>query len=332
MLILDSSSFFKHTNPRSILASAPKISHWQLRDLMREYNGIIYFTHATRVFSYNLRTTEKFLLLSVSFFPTCLDVNHGYVVTGGQRGELNIYHLSSQQSVYTGRITQSVVNSLQLVYYQNSDVMLTVSTNDSYISMYMLPSMERLPNISFNDPVNHTSVSPNGKLLATVGDHNLTYLYGNNNGRWTKIHAYNCFTDAGMTTDWNWQSLMWASASQDGTAVVNDVRYSGVLKKVSAYRHPENPDGVSSSFRSCKFSKCGTTDLLAFSQHRSYVMVCDARNFADTNVLNFGRGVELAGLCFVDHDRFLMYATEDEIGAMAINLPARLRSCDLDYL
>ncbi|KAL0238081.1 hypothetical protein GEMRC1_012554 [Eukaryota sp. GEM-RC1] len=323
---------FKPASTCSILDHGPTINHSQLRDLVREHAGIVYTLCRDCVFSYNLRTKRKLRLPSLSFHPLCLDVNHGYVVTGGQRGELNIYHLSSQQSVYTGRIAEDTVNSLQLVYYQNSNVMLTVSTNDSYISMYTLPSMEQLPDLSFNAPVNHTSVSPNGKLLATVGDHNLTYLYGNNNGRWTKIHAYNCFTDAGFTTDWNWQSLMWASASQDGTAVVNDVRYSGVLKKLSAYRHPENPDGVSSCFRSCKFSKCGTTDLLAFSQHRSYVMVCDARNFADTNVLNVGRGVDLAGLCFVDHDRFLFYATEDEIGTAAINKASRLRRCDLDFL
>ncbi|KAL0219122.1 hypothetical protein P9112_004775 [Eukaryota sp. TZLM1-RC] len=299
---------------------------------MREHQGKLYFPHSTRLQSVDTVTGDRSTITSVSFFPTCIDVQHGFVALGGQRGELYVYNLTTSNTIYAGRICSSVVNALQICYINNT-LTLVCSSNDSHISMFSIPTMSLVTTIGFPFPVNHTTVSPSGNMLVTVGDHNQVNLYSNSGGRWSKVYGTNAFTDAGMSTDWNSSGFLYAAASQDGTAVLSDVRNLNQYTKIKSFRPYGVADSILGSFRSVKFSKHGVVDLLVLAQHRSYVIANDTRSFHEGAVLEVGNGgVELAGVCFGQFDRNLYIATEDDINKIGIDVPSRLRSAEFECL
>ena len=54
---------------------------------------------------------------------------------------------------------------------------LYVSNNDRQVRVFDMPSMRQVDTICCPAPVNYSSLSPNGDLLACVGDSEETHLY-----------------------------------------------------------------------------------------------------------------------------------------------------------
>merc|ERR1711916_283351 len=88
---------------------------------------------------------------------------------------------------------------------------------------------------------------------------------------------------------WNSSGMCFASASQDGSVCVWDLRSTKVLAKLQTQDK--------NACRVVKFSS-GLTDLMAFSEHHSRFHIVDARTFAYEQVVSAAPERDISGLCF----------------------------------
>ncbi|KAJ2116495.1 hypothetical protein GGF48_004821, partial [Coemansia sp. RSA 921] len=75
--------------------------------------------------------------------------------------------------------------------------------------------------------------------------------------------------DASFSCDWSQSSELFAVGSQDGYVTVWDVRSQQKMVQLETYQHGRSRGAC----RNVKFSPSGSVDLLAFSEHTSYVNI-----------------------------------------------------------
>lgn len=140
-----------------------------------------------------------------------------------------------------------------------------------------LPGLSRTQTVQFPTCINHSSFSPDGKLVVSVGDTPEVFLYSVHpiTGDLQKITSYTAASDAAFSTSWSPDSLQFAVASQDGNVSVWDVRSS---EKVANLQTLQISDlyGAGAA-RVVKWSPCGR--ILAFSEQQNYVHLVDTTTF-----------------------------------------------------
>lgn len=288
---------------------------------------------------------------------------------GGQDAELHIslhssssssstsssspHHRSSRphwqyQTQLQGSINNSVMlTSLSLTKASISSVepRVAVSNNDCSVKFFEVnvrspdasPASSRLKDLGvlrIDVPVNHSSVSPDGRTLLSVGDSPQVYLHhisGSSRLTFESIAKYSLvpytpsiFTHqyyspqypspplpASFSTTYSANGMKFAVASQEGVAVVWDVRSSKPLKIFETDRtrgRERGATGEASGFiygedlwdwsrggsrapgwgiRSIKFSPEGSDgkEVLVFTEHTSLLHVIDARTFETEQIV-----------------------------------------------
>ncbi|MCO5585165.1 hypothetical protein L7F22_039097 [Adiantum nelumboides] len=140
-----------------------------------------------------------------------------------------------------------------------------------------LPGLSRTQIIAFPTCINHSSFSPNGRHVVSVGDTPEVFLFSVDpiSSELSKIATYTASSDASFSTTWSPDSMQFAVASQDGIVSVWDVRSS---KKIASLRTTQFSDlyGAGAA-RVVKWSPRG--DFLAFSEQQNYVHIVDTISF-----------------------------------------------------
>lgn len=253
------------------------IQHWQLRDLVSclKNENDVYCVNQYSVLQYNTQTLQSTSVLKyLTYSPTSMCLNHGYLAVGGQRAQLTVRHLSTNWSVYTS-VGGSINNAISIYKSTNGDKRLLVSNNDETIKVYSLPDFQKLKTLEFPTAVNHTAISPDGKSMVAVGDTNQIFLYDLKNDEFLLKKVLYGSDDAGFSCSWNKTSDKFAVASQDGYVNVWDVRSS---KKLASLYTKQSSSSLGAA-RCVKFSPSGSLDLLIYSEHVSYFNIVDARTF-----------------------------------------------------
>ncbi|GAA6014246.1 hypothetical protein JCM11491_005013 [Sporobolomyces phaffii] len=154
-------------------------------------------------------------------------------------------------------------------------------------------------------PINHCSVSPDGRHLVAVGDTDEVFLFDVKLGTGEYVlretlrggpgGPAGARRDASFSTDWDADSQTFVVGSQDGFVSVYDQRHlapsASASSAASASSHPGDHSvatltttqrGPAGAVRKVKFSPRGRAHLdgglLAFTEHRGKVHVVDARN------------------------------------------------------
>ncbi|UZJ54355.1 hypothetical protein CBS101457_003675 [Exobasidium rhododendri] len=143
-----------------------------------------------------------------------------------------------------------------------------------------LPGLSRLQTVEFPTCINHSSFSPDGRHLVSVGDTPEVFLYSVNpvSGDLTKIATYTASSDASFSTSWSPDGMRFAVASQDGYVSVWDVRSAC---KIATLQTSQSADSRGSgAARVVKWSPRG--NLLAFSEHTNYIHVVETINFTSS--------------------------------------------------
>lgn len=123
--------------------------------------------------------------------------------------------------------------------------------------------------IMLDTPANHTSCSPDNRLLCVVGDDNHVQLFEiGRSGGYTLITTFLGSTDASFSSDWK-NADVFAVGSQDGSCNVYDVRnLPSASSEAASPRHVASlqatQTGPSGAVRKVQFSS--SSDLLAFSE------------------------------------------------------------------
>lgn len=156
------------------------------------------------------------------------------------------------------------------------------------------PEMEKVDRITLNTPVNHASVSSDGRSMVAVGDTNEVFVFAVSStghvtltdtieGMFTwsanlleqswKNATFTAADDASFSTSWSRSGDGFAIASQDGSVTIFDRRYLEPVKRFHSYQR-----GPSGAARVVKYSQ-GPNELLAFTEQKNYIHVIDARTY-----------------------------------------------------
>ncbi|KAJ2023811.1 hypothetical protein GGI06_001262, partial [Coemansia sp. S85] len=251
------------------------------------------------------------ILGELEFDPVSMAVGGDYIVVGGQRAELAVARLSDPSSSTVvvrsgGSINNFValdrqpsaamprrrfrdsaafvedgVTNLSIMDSQNTPRLL-VCNNDHTVRLMSLPGLDLLTELKFPTAVNYAAISPDGTKMCVVGDSNLVFLFNKRGDSFEKIATLTASEDASFSCDFSQSSELFAVGSQDGYVTVWDIRsHQQRLVQLETFQHGRSRGAC----RNVKFSPSGSVDLLAFSEHSSFVNIVDTRCFEKRQIL-----------------------------------------------
>ncbi|CAK0785795.1 hypothetical protein CVIRNUC_009006 [Coccomyxa viridis] len=289
--------------PKYVLDQANTVQHWQLRDLIHapDDEDSLFYVHGSKTRRLHTRTNEVETMQSYGIAPTAMTADHGYIAAGAQRGMLMVASTVDGSYVFCGEVGGSVVNALHFGRDPRGKLRLFVSNNDRQLRIFDMPSMRPVEAICCPAPINYAALSPEGDLLACVGDSGETHLFRAAPSGFVEYGSFTEAQDAGMTCAWNPSGTCLASGSQDGTVTIWDPR---AHRRVAKLGRRDGEPGLSAC-RCVKFGN-GPADLLAFNEHCSYTHIVDARDFQQEQVIDvdasigalLGEPCALSGLAF----------------------------------
>ncbi|OBZ88307.1 Uncharacterized protein C4G3.03 [Choanephora cucurbitarum] len=158
------------------------IHHWQLRDVLipndEQHKHELIVPTGQDIFRYNYKTGQKsYFLKDIGYPPTCMASGYGYWAAGGQKGDLTLKDTTSDYQVSITTAPGFTINNGLCFSQLNGEVRLLVSNNDASIRIYSVPDLDLIDTLDFRTAVNHTSVSPDGRKMITVGDDNRVQLF-----------------------------------------------------------------------------------------------------------------------------------------------------------
>ncbi|GLB40695.1 putative WD40 repeats [Lyophyllum shimeji] len=351
-------SLLTSTTPTAVVPASVLIGHIQLRDLIicpRE-RGVVNYVQHHSIVEHNLNVPDSAPrpLAKLSFIPNTLcalpieGTDDTLLAAGGQEAEIHLsYHspLSARhrQSAavwhtdfrLTGSINNSVLlTSMSLTRSNESSVepRIGISNNDCTVKFYNVPirgqtkrSIDEVGSLRLNVPVNHSSISPDGRTLLSVGDSAKVYLHRMTGGARitfspiatlklpppSSSYSPSSLT-ASFSTAFSSDGSKFAVASQEGLVAVWDVRSSKPMKvfqtdqsRISSGSGSGNGNGGASgwlveeafdwapgsfrapgwSVRNVKFGGEGDKEIMTFTEHTSLLHVVDARTFETEEIV-----------------------------------------------
>eukprot|EP00877_Chromochloris_zofingiensis_P008603 jgi/Chrzof1/3997/Cz13g16160.t1 len=301
-------SFVRRTQSYDFQTS---IHHWQLRDLVSaaENEDEFYCVRGKQIFLYNAKTSQAKVMMNLSYMPHSMTCRLGYLAAGGPNSQLEVRNLRTNYMCFKGPVGGTVNNALHVGKHTNGEMRLFVCNNDDTIKVFSLPSMTNVCTIRCLVPINYAALSPNGKHLVCVGDCQHTLLYEATPSGYTLQATFTEASDVGMCCAWSHYGNVFASAHQDGSVPVWDLR-TGML--VAKYR-------CNRAARNVKFAK-GPIDLLAVAEHQECVHLLDARKWEAVDDIKMQQmrpfrstddGLHISGMSFTPSSRRLWVAMAD---------------------
>ncbi|KAI5190764.1 hypothetical protein NECID01_1131 [Nematocida sp. AWRm77] len=296
------------------------IHHWQLRDMITTSTnpGEIIYAHSNTInlLNTNMQKTHT-IVKNLVFNPTSICYGHGMVAVGGQRSQLVIKNLFSgaEKRICTGG---SINNGVE-IFDHFGDIRVLVCNNDETIKEYSLSNMKRQSVLIHKAPVNSCSISPDKKLLATVGDNNEVSLFSVEQERYKPIRTMKATNDASFKVSWSPSSTYLAASTQDGYVCVYDIR--NTEQKVATIPSIQSPL-VKGACRNVKFCPHISLDLLAFTEHVSHFTIVDIRDFSKKQSIALSSADtdrHISGMAFSPDGHSLYIGTEMLIFEFEIN-------------
>ncbi|KAJ4969018.1 hypothetical protein NE237_015719 [Protea cynaroides] len=223
----------------------PTILHFQLRNLvwatskhdvylMSNYSVIHWSSLSCNLsevlnFSGHVAPTEKHQGSLLEGFTqtqiSTLAVKDNFLVAGGFQGELTCKRLDQRGISFCTRTTyddNAITNAVEIYDSLSGIVHFMASNNDCGIREFDMEKFQLLNHFRFPWPVNHTSVSPDRKLLTVVGDNLDALLVDSQNGK--TVATLNGHLDYTFASAWHPDGLTFATGNQDKTCRVWDLR------------------------------------------------------------------------------------------------------------
>ncbi|CAN6450551.1 unnamed protein product [Victoria cruziana] len=123
-----------------------------------------------------------------------LAVKDKLLVAGGFQGELICKYLDRPGVSFCTRTTyddNAITNALEIYNSPSGALTFMASNNDCGIREFDMERFQLTKNFRFSWPVNHTSLSPDGKLLVVVGDNPDGLLVDSQSGKVCVFVVYN---------------------------------------------------------------------------------------------------------------------------------------------
>ncbi|NP_001288405.1 uncharacterized WD repeat-containing protein C2A9.03-like [Zea mays] len=208
---------------------------------------------------------EGFLHTQIS----TMAVKDNLLVAGGFQGELICKHLDREGISFCCRTTyddNAITNALEIFNTSSGALHFIASNNDCGVREYDMERYQLFKHFRFDWPVNHTSLSPDGKLVIIVGDDTDALLIDSNSGK--TIHSMKGHLDFSFASAWSPDGLTFATGNQDKTCRIWDAR--NLTESVHVLR------GNVGAIRSIRFTPDG--HFLSMAEAADFVHIFDIKS------------------------------------------------------
>ncbi|XP_043702461.1 uncharacterized WD repeat-containing protein C2A9.03-like [Telopea speciosissima] len=198
-----------------------------------------------------------------------LAVKDKLVVAGGFQGELICKYLDRPGVSFCSRTTyddNAITNAVEIYDSSSGSIHFMASNNDCGVRDFDLEKFQLSKHFRFPWPVNHTSLSPDGKLLVIVGDNPDGMLVDSQTGK--TVMPLCGHLDFSFASAWHPDGHTFATGNQDKTCRIWDAR--NLSKSVAVLK------GKLGAIRSIRFSSDG--QFMAMAEPADFVHVFDVKN------------------------------------------------------
>ncbi|KAL2339887.1 hypothetical protein Fmac_007827 [Flemingia macrophylla] len=196
-----------------------------------------------------------------------MTVKENLMVAGGFQGELICKNLKHPGVLFCGKITtddNAITNAVDVFRNPAGSLRVITANNDSQVRVYDAENFASLGCFKYDWSVNNTSVSPDGKLLAVLGDSTECLIADANTGKITgnlKGHLDYSFSSA-----WHPDGRILATGNQDTTCRLWDIR--NLSQSMAVLK------GRMGAIRALRFTSDG--QFLAMAEPADFVHVFDS--------------------------------------------------------
>ncbi|WCJ27515.1 Transducin/WD40 repeat-like superfamily protein [Euphorbia peplus] len=242
-----------------------------------------------------------------------LAVKDNFLVAGGFQGELTCKRLDKKGISFCTRTTHddnAITNAIDIYEGLRGGMRFIASNNDCGIRDYDMERFQLLSHFRFAWPVNHTSLSPDRKLIAVVGDHKDGLLIDAQNGKTTGIVKGHL--DFSFASAWHPDGYVFATGNQDKTCRVWDIR--NLSSSVATLK------GNLGAVRSIRFSSDGRFMVVAEPADFVHVYSTEADYKTRQEIDFFG---EISGVALSPDDESLYIGIWDRTYASLLQFNRR---------
>ncbi|XP_012478426.1 uncharacterized WD repeat-containing protein C2A9.03 isoform X1 [Gossypium raimondii] len=185
-----------------------------------------------------------------------LAVKDNFMVAGGFQGELTFKLLDRKGVTFCTRTTyddNAITNAIEIYDSLRGGINFLASNNDCSVREYDTERFQLLNHFQFPWPVNHTSVSPDQRLITVVGDDLDGLLVDSQNGK--TVATVVGHRDYSFASAWHPDGRIFATGNQDKTCRVWDIR--NLSMPVATFK------GNLGAIRSIHFSSDGQSMVVA---------------------------------------------------------------------
>ncbi|KAA8527301.1 hypothetical protein F0562_034602 [Nyssa sinensis] len=318
----------------------PTILHFQLRNLvwatskhdvylMSNYS-VMHWSSLSRNltevlnFSGHIAPTEKHTGSLLEGFTqtqiSTLAVRDNFLVAGGFQGELTCKRLDRKGVSFCTRTTyedNAITNAIEIYDSPSGEIHFMASNNDGGVREYDMERFQLLNHFRFPWPVNHTSVSPDRKLITVVGDHLDGWLVDSRSGK--TVASTVGHLDYSFASAWHPDGCTFATGNQDKTCRVWDLR--NLSSSIAILK------GNMGAVRSIRYSSDGQFMVVAEPVDFVHVYSTKADYKKRQEIDFFG---EISGVCLSPDDESLYIGVWDQIYASLLQYNKRHRYNYLD--
>ncbi|KAG9451552.1 hypothetical protein H6P81_011517 [Aristolochia fimbriata] len=221
------------------------IVHFQLRNLLwatSKHDVYMMQNYSLMHWSSVLRRGKEVLNVAGAVMPTqkpwgstvqplsrvqvsTMSVKDDLMAAGGFQGELVCKHLNRPGVTFSTKITteeNAITNAVDIYSSSNGSTRLMTANNDSQVRVFDIEKFGVVNHFTFPWSVNNTSVSPDGKLLAVLGDSADCLLAEAQSGK--TVGTLKGHLDYSFASAWHPDGRILATGNQDTTCRLWDVR------------------------------------------------------------------------------------------------------------
>ncbi|XP_010261260.1 PREDICTED: uncharacterized WD repeat-containing protein C2A9.03-like isoform X1 [Nelumbo nucifera] len=249
-------------------------------------------------------------------------VKDNLLVAGGLRGELICKYLNRPGVAFCTKLTSddsAITNAVDIYRSCNGLTRLMTANNDAQVRVFDTESFACLNLFSFSWSVNNTSVSPDGKLFAVLGDSADCLIADTQSGK--VVGNLKGHLDYSFTSAWHPDGMILATGNQDTTCRLWDVR--NLSKSLAVL------EGRMGAIRTVKFTSDGR--FMSMAEPADFVHIYDARSgYCKAQEIDlFG---EIAGMSFSPDTEALLVGVADRTYGSLLEFNRRRCNAYLDSI
>ncbi|XP_047328052.1 uncharacterized WD repeat-containing protein C2A9.03 isoform X2 [Impatiens glandulifera] len=300
------------------------IVHFQLRNLVAatsKHDVYLMQSFSVKHWSALLKTGKEVLNAAKPIVPylssnTCLShrlprvqistmaVKDNLLVAGGFKGELVCKYLDQSRVAFSTKLSPSdddaITNNVEISLSSSKEQRVITANNDAKVRVFDTSNFTCLNCFTYPWSVNNTSISPDGKMLAVLGDNSDCLISDSETGK--TIANLKGHLDYSFSSAWNPDGRIVATGNQDTTCRLWDVRK--LNEAVMVLR------GRMGAIRAVKFSLDGR--FMAMAEPADFVHVFDVRTGYE-NVQEIDLFGEISGICFSPDTEALFVGVSDRV-------------------